>query len=96
MFGLELTDKDIIGQCIQFFFAGFDNIATALSLIVNQLAENLKAQAKLIEEIDVHTEALGKDQEIDYEFIRNLKYMDMVLSGTKLISFHYTKIQRWR
>ena len=81
MFDSELSDKDIVGICVQFFFAGFDTIAAALSLTVNQLAENPEAQSKLQEEIDAHTEALGEDKEIDYEFIRNLKYLDMVLSG---------------
>ena len=87
LFVLELTDKDIVGQCVQFFFAGFDTIATALALTANQLAENPEAQAKLIKEIDAHSEALEKDQEIDYEFIRNLKYLEMVLSGKNTFLF---------
>ena len=42
------------GQCIVFFLAGYETTATALMLLIHQLAKNPEVQGKLQAELDEH------------------------------------------
>lgn len=75
-------DDDITGQCLLFFFAGFDTASTLLSFAGHELAMNPEVQQKLIEEVDAFTEELdGKP--MTYEIINKMEYLDMVVSGER-------------
>ena len=63
-----------------FFFAGFEAIATTLSLAVHQLAEYPEVQEKLAQEIDLKLKE--NNGVITYDVLmKDMPYMDMVLNG---------------
>lgn len=73
-------DDDLIGQCLVFFFAGFDTASTLLAFIGHELAVNPDVQEKLIEEVDNFRHHLdGKT--MNYETINKMTYLDAVVSG---------------
>lgn len=73
-------DDDLTGQCLVFFFAGFDAASTLLCFIGHELAINPEVQAKLVEEVDDFKVNLdGKS--MSYETINKMNYLDMVVSG---------------
>ena len=77
---LELSDEDIQVQAILFFFAGFDTVSTTLSIAVSQIAEHPEVQEKIHEEIEEILKLCNGQP--TYEVIRDMKYLDMVLSGS--------------
>lgn len=79
----ELTDDDLVAQALIFFFAGFDTSSTLMSFMSLELAINPDVQQTLQTEID---DALRKsDENITYEAILKLKYLDQVVSGKCVI-----------
>lgn len=83
------------GQCLVFFFAGFDAASTLLCFIGHELAINPEVQAKLVEEVDDFKVNLdGKS--MNYETVNKMAYLDMVVSGERIREsnsqlFVYTK-----
>jgi cytochrome P450 family 9 len=78
----KITDEDIAAQAFLFFFAGFDSVSSLLCFMSHELAVNQDVQEKLIQEVDdTWNECDGK---ITYEALMSMKYMDMVVSGTKI------------
>lgn len=75
--GIELSIDDIIAQGFIFFFAGFETSSTFMCFLAHQLAVNEQVQEKLRHEIDSLTE-----DEISYEIINKMTYLDMVISET--------------
>lgn len=75
----QWTDDEIAAQCFLFFLAGFDTVSTALSFLSYELAVNKDIQQKLYEEIQETSSALN-GQQVSYEAIQNMKYMDMVVA----------------
>ncbi|XP_013135366.1 PREDICTED: cytochrome P450 9e2-like [Papilio polytes] len=72
------TDNDLVAQVILFFIAGFDTVSTAMSFALHELAANPEVQERLHQEIkECHLKNNGK---IDFNFIQELKYLDMVVS----------------
>uniref|UniRef100_A0A1A9W7C0 Cytochrome P450 n=1 Tax=Glossina brevipalpis TaxID=37001 RepID=A0A1A9W7C0_9MUSC len=77
----EWSDVDIVGQCFLFFFAGFETIASALCFTAHEIMENAEVQEKLLQEIqEVDSNLSGKP--LTYDIIKNMRYMDMVVSET--------------
>lgn len=74
----DLTDVDIAAQLFMFFLAGFEGIATILTLTVYELAINPDIQAKLYEEIEKNW---PEEEEPSYNKVINMTYLDMVISG---------------
>lgn len=73
-----------------------DTIATTISSTAYQLAEYPEIQTKIREEIRVEEEKL-KENHVNYEFIRDLKYLDMVLSGnSRKIDNNYQSLEKSR
>lgn len=72
---LEITNSDITSQALSFIFAGYDTVSTLMSFMSYELALNPKIQKLLIQEID-------SCDEITYESLTKMKYLDMVLSET--------------
>lgn len=78
---LDLEDDDLVAQCAIFFFAGFETTSTLLCFMAHELACNPDVQRKLYEEIAIAEKQLdGKT--VTYEMIKELKYMEMVISET--------------
>nr|CAD7463026.1 unnamed protein product [Timema tahoe] len=76
---LDLTDEDIVAQAVVFFLAGFETTSTLLCYTAHLLAVNEDAQVRLQSEID---DMLRETEEnITYEAIQAMKYLDMVISG---------------
>nr|CAD7399081.1 unnamed protein product [Timema cristinae] len=75
---LDLTDEDIVAQAMVFFLAGFDTASTLLCYTAHLLAVNEDSQVQLQSEID---DMLRETEEnISYEAIQAMKYLDMVIS----------------
>nr|XP_015838024.1 PREDICTED: cytochrome P450 9e2-like [Tribolium castaneum] len=74
--GVEISDEDVTAQALVFFFAGFDSVSSLMTFMSYELALNPEIQKKLIEEIDTTTKTL------DYDVVKSMKYLDMVVSET--------------
>ncbi|EDV25748.1 Cytochrome P450 3A12 [Trichoplax sp. H2] len=76
----KLSDDDIVAQSFVFLLAGYETTASTLSFISYLLALNPDVQEKLINEID---DAFSRiDDDLSYEQIYDLKYLDMVIAET--------------
>ncbi|XP_022222750.2 cytochrome P450 9c1 [Drosophila obscura] len=75
----EFNDEDLLAQCLLFFSAGFDTVATCLSFTSYELLMNPEAQDKLYEEI-MATEAQLGGKPLDYDTLMGMKYLDCVVS----------------
>lgn len=71
----------IVSQAITFFVAGFETTSNAVAFALYELSLRQDCQDKLRKEID---ETLEND-EITFENIQKMKYLDMVLAGKKSI-----------
>jgi cytochrome P450 family 3 subfamily A len=71
-----LTDKEVLSNCIIFFFAAFGTVGDAMSMTMYALAKHPDIQEKLLEEIE---EVLGDSERCSYDQIKDLQYMDMVV-----------------
>jgi cytochrome P450 family 9 len=69
------SDIDLAAQAFLFFLGGFDTTTNAMCFGAYELAVNPDIQDKLIQEIDDL-----KNEEITYEKIRDMKYMDQFIS----------------
>ena len=77
--GVKITDEDITAQALVFFFAGFDSVSSLMCFMSYELATNPDIQERLIQEIDKTSELC--DRKLDYEAVKSMKYLDMVVSG---------------
>ncbi|XP_035226709.1 cytochrome P450 3A2-like isoform X2 [Stegodyphus dumicola] len=75
----KLSQDELIAQCVMFFFVGYETAASTLSYIAYSLALNPECQEKLIQEID---DAFQKHGQVDHDVVRDLKYLDYVVSET--------------
>ncbi|XP_056644717.1 cytochrome P450 9e2-like [Diorhabda sublineata] len=74
----EITNLDIAGHAMVFFFAGFDAVSTLMCFMCYELAINKDVQDRLREEIrSTFEKCNGK---ITYEALLKMQYMDMVVS----------------
>ncbi|XP_071571178.1 cytochrome P450 9e2-like [Temnothorax nylanderi] len=76
----KMTVDDIVSQAFLFFFAGFETSAMLMCFVAHELAVNQDIQDRLREEVQQHL-AEGND-EISYESLSKMSYMDMVISET--------------
>ena len=67
----------IIANLLVFFFAGFDVTSTNFTIICHKLAIFPDLQEKVVEEID---EIIGDSDDVTYDKIQSLKYLDMFIS----------------
>lgn len=74
-----LTDDDIVAQCLQFFFAGLDTVASLLSFISYELALNGDVQEKLYQELITMNSNL-RGRPLTFTDLQELQYLDMVIS----------------
>ncbi|XP_063915631.1 cytochrome P450 9e2-like [Zophobas morio] len=77
---VDITDEEIASQGFGFFFAGYEAVSSTMAFMSYELAVNSDIQARLIEEVD--TTRNSCDDQITYEALNSMKYMDMVVSET--------------
>ncbi|ALC41248.1 Cyp9b2 [Drosophila busckii] len=73
------TDDEIVAQCFIFFFAAFENNASFICTTAFELLNNPDIQAKLYEEVKQTHDSL-KGEQLSYDTVMKMKYMDMVVS----------------
>ncbi|XP_062563221.1 probable cytochrome P450 9f2 [Armigeres subalbatus] len=77
----SISEIDMIAQCLIFFLAGFDPIATFCIFIIYELILNPEIQQRLYEEVrQINNQMKGKP--LTYDALQGMKYMDMVVSET--------------
>uniref|UniRef100_A0AAT9UTH4 Cytochrome P450 6PZ16 n=1 Tax=Maconellicoccus hirsutus TaxID=177089 RepID=A0AAT9UTH4_MACHI len=77
---IEMTDELITAQCFLFFAAGFGTSSSTMSYMLLELAQNQHIQDKLRAEIVTVLE--NNNNELTYEAIKQMKYLDMVINET--------------
>ncbi|XP_029170205.1 cytochrome P450 9e2-like [Nylanderia fulva] len=75
----NLTLEDIVSQAFIFFLAGFETSSILMCFAAHELAINQDIQDRLREEVLQH---LGEGNDISYESLSKMTYMDMVISET--------------
>ncbi|XP_053669096.1 probable cytochrome P450 9f2 [Anopheles marshallii] len=76
---LQMTELEMVVQCLIFFLAGFDTVSTCLTFLAYELSINKDVQDKLYEEIRATSKSLdGKS--LTYDALQGMQYMDMVVS----------------
>ncbi|KFB49800.1 AGAP012296-PA-like protein [Anopheles sinensis] len=77
--GMEMSEAEMVAQCLIFFLAGFDTVSTCLTFLAYELTINREVQDKLYEEIRETKAALGGGP-LTYDAVQQMQYMDMVVS----------------
>lgn len=75
----HLTNDELVAQCVIFFVAGYDTVASTLGFTCYELALNPEIQDKLIKEID---ETISEKGGLTHEAIAEMKYLHKVISET--------------
>ncbi|EDW01575.1 cytochrome P450 9b2 [Drosophila grimshawi] len=73
------TDEELVAQCFIFFFAAFENNASLICTTAYELLLNPEVQERLYEEAKETQESL-KGEQLTYDTVTKMKYMDMVVS----------------
>ncbi|KAK3101224.1 hypothetical protein FSP39_001916 [Pinctada imbricata] len=73
---MRLTFKEILGNCMIFFFAGYETTASSLSLMTYEVARRPEIQERLYQEVE---DVLG-DEEPDFDNIGKLTYLDLCVN----------------
>uniref|UniRef100_A0A2M3ZKN3 Putative cytochrome n=1 Tax=Anopheles braziliensis TaxID=58242 RepID=A0A2M3ZKN3_9DIPT len=76
-----LTEPDMVAQCLIFFVAGFDTIATCMTFLMYELAIAPELQDRLYEEIQDTDGRLG-GRSLTYDALQRMRYLDMVVTET--------------
>ncbi|XP_002731620.1 cytochrome P450 3A24-like [Saccoglossus kowalevskii] len=74
-----LSKDEMLAQSIVFFIAGYETTNTTMSFVCYNLATNPETQVKLQREID---EVMRNYDDVGYEAVSKMKYLDMVVSET--------------
>nr|ABK91491.1 CYP6A28 [Lucilia cuprina] len=74
-----LTIEEMCAQVFVFFLGGFETSSSTMSFALFELALNTHLQDRLREEVN---EAYDKQQGFNYECLKNMTYLDQVLSET--------------
>ncbi|XP_049539830.1 probable cytochrome P450 9f2 [Anopheles darlingi] len=78
---VTLTEPDMVAQCLIFFVAGFDTIATCMTFLMYELAIAPELQDRLYEEIQDTAGQLGGGP-LTYDALQRMRYLDMVVTET--------------
>ncbi|XP_025080188.1 cytochrome P450 3A43-like [Pomacea canaliculata] len=73
-----LTQQEVVSQCFNIALAGFETTASALRFLTYHLAIHQDVQDKVLAEIQ---QVIG-EEEISYEHLAELKYLDCVILET--------------
>ncbi|XP_043848206.1 cytochrome P450 3A8-like [Dromiciops gliroides] len=72
----ELSDEEILAQCIFSIFSGYEPTSSVLSFLFYHLATHPEIQEKLQQEIDA---VLPNKEAITYDALVQMEYLDMVM-----------------
>ncbi|XP_049294625.1 probable cytochrome P450 9f2 isoform X3 [Anopheles funestus] len=76
---VPLSEGEMVAQCLLFFLAGFDTLATLISFLVYEVTIAPDIQQRLYDEILQVSESLdGKS--LTYDALQGMRYLDMVVS----------------
>ncbi|XP_072748026.1 cytochrome P450 9e2-like [Anoplolepis gracilipes] len=75
----EMILEDMVAQAFGFFLAGFETSSILMCFVAHELALNRDIQDRLREEVQQH---LTGENELSYESLSKMTYMDMVVSET--------------
>ncbi|XP_021947308.1 cytochrome P450 3A56 [Folsomia candida] len=76
---LDISETTIFGQAVNLFLAGFDRISTIMTFLVYHLSQNLDAQERLHQEIDLIVD--GKfNGEINHDTLADMPYLNACIS----------------
>ena len=76
----KLLESEVLAQCLVFVSVGYETTSTTLALTCYHLAMHPEVQRKLQMEIDEVFP--NEDQVPSYDTVRELAYLDMVISET--------------
>ncbi|XP_066267799.1 cytochrome P450 3A29-like isoform X3 [Branchiostoma lanceolatum] len=74
-----VSKKEIKGNAVLFWVAGYETTANTISLTAYNLALNQEAQDKVIQEVDAIVEKRGK---LDYEAVNEMHFLEMCVNET--------------
>ncbi|TMW51341.1 hypothetical protein DOY81_003582 [Sarcophaga bullata] len=75
----SLTMEEMCAQVFVFFLGGFETSSSTMSFALYELALHPEIQDRVREEVN---EMFGQDQEISYESLKDITYLDQVLQET--------------
>ncbi|EAA43283.1 AGAP012295-PA [Anopheles gambiae str. PEST] len=78
---VKLSENEMIAQCLLFFLAGFDTIATSMTFVLYEVTLAPEIQQRLYEEIQQVSETLD-GKALTYDALQGMRYLDMVVSET--------------
>ena len=71
-------------QCFVFFLAGFETSSSVQTFCLYELAINQDIQTRLRKEIN---DTIAKHGGVTYEAVKEMEYLDMVMSGKFKLNF---------
>lgn len=74
----------MVSQAITFFVAGFETTSNAVAFTLYELSLRQDCQDKLRKEIN----DIIKDEEVTFDHLQKMKYLDMVLSGIQVFMYY--------
>lgn len=80
-----MTLNEIAAQAWIFYLAGFETSSSTMSFCLYELAQNPSIQQKVHAEIDKVLQL--HNNEINYESIADLKYLDNCIDGNMVLYF---------
>jgi cytochrome P450 family 6 len=81
----EIDGDDFVAQCFAFLTAGFETSSGTMQFLLYELALHPDIQHRLRTEI---TQVLARhNQEVTYDGIQEMTYLDMVVSGEFSFTF---------
>ncbi|XP_076114096.1 cytochrome P450 3A13-like isoform X1 [Mytilus galloprovincialis] len=86
----RLSETEIVANCLFFFLAGYDTTASTIVFTLYCLAKHPECQDKVLSEISNNLSS----ENLSYDDIENLQYLDMVLNETLRIFPTYLRYGR--
>ncbi|XP_052900151.1 probable cytochrome P450 9f2 [Anopheles moucheti] len=78
---VPLSESEMVAQCLLFFLAGFDTLATTITFLVYEVTIAPNIQQRLYEEIRQVSESL-EGKSLTYDALQRMRYLDMVVAET--------------
>ncbi|UYV83490.1 hypothetical protein LAZ67_23001180 [Cordylochernes scorpioides] len=76
----ELTELEVVAQCVSFFTVGFDTTASTITAALYSLGTHPECQEKLYQEIQETLKCSSGD--INYDMFNSMPFLDAVVSET--------------
>ena len=90
----RLDEEAIVATALVIMVAGYDTTGSTLSFACYELAKNIEVQEKLRDEISEIFCGKENEEDLSYEDIKKMKYMDQVLEETLRLHTPIGALQR--